>query len=114
MSANVWLPRLLRMKDVLIYLGMNRALFNKEVRPYIASMRLGTQTVSFDRLDLDAWVEHYKRSNGCPALRSQAWDKEKCQDFPKEMKSGTSTKKSTESAFTKALEQVGSLRRKNT
>ncbi|HRA42986.1 MAG TPA: hypothetical protein PLV31_04805 [Gammaproteobacteria bacterium] len=114
MSANAVLPRLLRMKDVLIYLGMNRALFNKEVRPYISSMRLGTQIVSFDRLDLDAWVEHYKRSNGCPARRRSVWDKEKCQDFPKEMKSGTLTKKSTECEFMKALELVGLKKRKNT
>ena len=53
-------PRLIRLKDASTYLGMDKNRFNKEVRPRLQELRIGTQGVAFDRLDLDAWVDHYK------------------------------------------------------
>ncbi len=114
MDQNKTLPRLIRFKEAPAYLGMNRNRFNEEVRPYIAEIRMGIQGVAFDRLDLDAWVEQYKHCNGRPALRRSVWDEEECQDSPKEARSGTSTKKSTELEFAKALERVGLKKQKNT
>jgi hypothetical protein len=37
--------------------------FNKEVRPFVPEVRIGTQGIAFDRLDLDAWWEDYKSKN---------------------------------------------------
>lgn len=53
-------PRVLRLWDAPLYLGMDRHRFNSEVRPYVKAVRIGKQGVAFDRLDLDAWFELYK------------------------------------------------------
>ncbi|KAF5271649.1 hypothetical protein FQR65_LT05270 [Abscondita terminalis] len=82
-------PRLIRLRDAPNYLGMDRHRFNKEVRPFLSIIPIGKQGmdrhrfnkevrpflsiipigkqgIAFDRLDLDAWVEHYKQCNGRP------------------------------------------------
>jgi len=61
------LPRLIRIKDVPKYLGVDKNLFNKKIRPKLKEIRLSKQAIAFDRLDLDAWVEHYIACNGRPA-----------------------------------------------
>jgi predicted DNA-binding transcriptional regulator AlpA len=58
------LPRLLRFRDAPRYLGMDRNKFNELVRPYVPEIPLGSQAVAFNRLDLDAWVDNYKKRNG--------------------------------------------------
>ena len=58
------LPRLLRLRDVPAYLGMDRNRFNAEVRPYITAIPIGQQGIAFDRLELDAWVDDYVSCNG--------------------------------------------------
>ena len=63
-----FLPRLIRMKDAPAYLGMNRNYFNQVVRPHLTKIRIGRQGIAFDRLDLDAWVEHHKTCSGLPAV----------------------------------------------
>jgi len=55
-----FLPRLIRMKDAPAYLGMDKQIFNHMVRPLLSEIKIGTQGIAFDRLDLDAWVEHNK------------------------------------------------------
>ncbi len=42
---------------------MDRNRFNAEVRPYLTKIRIGQQGIAFDRLDPDAWVDHYKSRN---------------------------------------------------
>ena len=56
----IFLPRLIRMKDAPAYLGMDKQTFNRTVRPLLKQIRIGTQGIAFDRLDLDTWVEHNK------------------------------------------------------
>ena len=58
------LPRLIRLRDIPSYLGMDRHLFNKEVRPFITEIPIGIQGIAFDRLDLDEWVDYYKSRSG--------------------------------------------------
>lgn len=58
------LPRFIRFRDAPTYLGMDRNRFNNEVRPYITQIPIGSQGIAFDRLDLDAWADHYKQCNG--------------------------------------------------
>jgi len=71
----VLLPRLIRLRDVPRYLGMDRNRFNREVRPNLTAIPIGRQGVAFDRLELDAWVEDYISRNGRPAARRRKpWD----------------------------------------
>lgn len=64
-------PRFVRFRDAPDYLGMDRNRFNAEVRPYLTEIPIGTQGVAFDRLDLDAWAEHYKNRNGRPGQKKE-------------------------------------------
>jgi len=52
-----FLPRLIRLRDAPIYLGMDIQVFNLMVRPFLSEIKISTQRIVFDRLDLDAWVE---------------------------------------------------------
>ena len=61
MKLNI-IPRLIRLRDAPTYLGMNRNLFNAEIRPTLKELRIGKQGIAFDRIDLDEWVESYKNS----------------------------------------------------
>lgn len=100
-------PRLVRLRDAPAYLGMDRNRFNSDVRPTLIEIPIGEQGIAFDRLDLDAWVDHYIQCNGRPAEGRSAWDVNERRGSLKEAKSGTSTKLSTESGFAKALAVVG-------
>ena len=110
------IPRIIRFRDAPFYLGMDKNRFNKEVRPFITELKIGTQGIAFDRLDLDAWVDDYKSRVGRPGTRKL--EKESCQKrhlaSPRGTTSGTSTKSSRESDFTKALDQVTSKKRNAT
>ena len=104
------IPRLIRLRDAPLYLGMDKNRFNREVRPYVALIRIGTQGIAFDRIDLDAWVDDHKSRNGRPAAkRSKPWDEasnDECQDSSFGAESGTSIKSYTARAFAKALAQA--------
>ena len=109
------LPRLIRFRDAPHYLGMDKNRFNREVRPYLTEIRMGKQGIAFDRLDLDAWVEHYKQRNERPKSkrRIDLWQEpKKCQDSSNAETYGTSTKWSTAEGFAKVLAQVTSKKRK--
>ncbi len=107
------IPRLIRLRDAPFYLGMDRNRFNAEVRPYLIEIRVGKQGVAFDRLDLDAWVDHYKSRNGRPGQpRGElTWDVKERQGSLKGPVSGISTKKATGGVFAKAVEQIASKKR---
>ncbi|MCD6056458.1 MAG: site-specific recombinase phage integrase family [Gammaproteobacteria bacterium] len=63
---------------------MDRNRFNKEVKPLLTVIPIGSKGVAFDRLDLDTWVDHYKHRNGRPAReRRNAWDIKKIPGFTK-------------------------------
>jgi len=64
LSSLQLLPRLIRLRDAPGYLGMDRNKFNAEVRPDLTEVRLGPQSVAFDRLELDAWIDDYIARNG--------------------------------------------------
>lgn len=106
------LPRLIRLRDAPAYLGMDRHRFNKEVRPTIQAIPIGKQGIAFDRLDLDAWVDHYKAASGRPVGRRNAWDVKEHQDSINDKEFGTSTNKWMDDAFAKALALSTSKKRK--
>ncbi|MBM4228893.1 MAG: hypothetical protein FJ164_14310 [Gammaproteobacteria bacterium] len=107
-------PRLLRFRDAPRYLGMDRNRFNAEVRPHLTEIPIGRQGIAFDRLELDAWVDHYKSRNGRPASDERGerlWDANDYQGCVSGPGSGISKSKSSVARFTKALAQATSKRR---
>jgi hypothetical protein len=111
------LPRLIRLRDAPAYLGMDKNRFNTEVRPSLIEIPIGDVGIAFDRLDLDAWVDHYKHRNGRPVSRKnrgQIWEKSTYQGYKKLAARGTSIKESTANDFAKALEQVTLRKQKDT
>jgi hypothetical protein len=101
---------------------MDRNRFNREVRPHLISVHIGIQGVGYDRFDLDAWWEEYKRRNGQPGalwkLKGEAQWENECQVSTAGRTSpavcGTLTKSSTANAFAKAVERATRKRRKGT
>lgn len=99
-------PRFVRLRDAPAFFGMNKNLFNREVRPLLTEIHIGKQGRAFDRLEMEAAAEEYKSRNGRPAAeRSKPWDKKEgeCQDSNDVVEFGTSTKSFTEREFAKAL-----------
>ena len=107
-------PRLIRLRDAPAYLGMDKNRFNCEVRPKLMEIPIGTQGIAFDRLEMDAWVEHYISCYGRPnQIKGELiWDRKKHQGSSSAIVSGTSTNASTDGEFAKALE-VLALKRRN-
>jgi hypothetical protein len=105
------LQRFIRLRDAPSYLGMDKNRFNREVRPRLAEIPIGTQGIAFDRLDLDCWADDYKSRNGHPAAqpeREKLWETKERRVSPNVVGSGTSISSSEEHAFAKALEQTTS------
>lgn len=48
-------PRFIRHLNAPGYLGMDRIKFDAQVRPYLTEVRLGPQSIAFDRLELDEY-----------------------------------------------------------
>ncbi|HAT7749686.1 TPA: hypothetical protein JAZ45_06545 [Legionella pneumophila] len=110
------IPRLIRLRDAPTYVGM-RHRFNKDVRPNLVEIPMGTQGIAFDRLDLDAWVDDYIQCSGRPAAverRSlELWDEKERQGCKSVAASGVLTKRSSDDDFAKALVLTTSKRRKS-
>ena len=47
-TGQVFAPRLLRLRDAPRYLGMDKNRFNRDVRPWVTVIPIGTQGVAFD------------------------------------------------------------------
>ena len=65
-TKQLLLRRFYRRRDAPLYLGMDRNRFDKEVRPYLTEIPIGSQGKAFDRLEMDAWADDYKSRNGRP------------------------------------------------
>lgn len=112
---SIVLPRLIRLRDAPHYLGMDPNRFNREVRPFVTEIPIGTQGIGFDRLDLDDWFEHYKARNGRPGNQKggkKPWDASRSRVSFKGMGYGTSISSSEADEFAKALERATSKKRK--
>ena len=104
-------PRFIRLRDAPSYLGMDKNRFNRNVRPHLCAIPIGTQGIAFDRIDLDAWADEYKNRNGRPAAsltRSKPRETKERQASRSVAASGTSTRSSEEHAFARALERATS------
>jgi hypothetical protein len=109
-------PRIIRFRDAPFYLGMDRNRFNAEVRPHLTELPIGKQGIGFDRLELDAWVEDYMSRNGRPGRwkGESVWDANESPASSAGPGSGTSTSKSSDGEFARALEQLASKKRSDT
>ena len=74
------LRRFYRRRDAHLYLGMDRNRFDKEVRPYLTEIPIGTQGIAFDRLEMDVFADDYKSRNGRPPKKEAIWHNENPQD----------------------------------
>ncbi|MGZ3242098.1 MAG: hypothetical protein ACXU7Z_16920 [Burkholderiaceae bacterium] len=110
------IPRIIRFRDAPFYLGMDKNRFNTEVRASLTEIKIGTQGIAFDRIELDAWADDY-------ILRIGKSNKQKQEQKPWQRKSpaslkgaivGTSTKSSKANAYAKALAQAISKKPKDT
>ena len=104
-------PRFIRLRDAPSYLGMDKNRFNRDVRPRLCAIPIGTQGIAFDRIDLDTWADEYKNRNGRPAAqpeRGKKWETKERRVSKSVMESGISTRSSEEHAFAKALERATS------
>lgn len=102
-KADQLLPKLIRLRDAPLYLGMDKNRFNQEVRSTLSTIPIGIQGVAFDRLELDNWAEHYKALKGRAPRSSLCKNTEAYQGLSKEAKSGISIKGFGGSAFAKAV-----------
>ena len=92
-SASAINPRLIRLRDAPSYLGLDKMIFNRDIRPELTEVHHG-RAVLFDRLELDAWAEHTKACQGRPPERTSIWQDEDGQDSARKGGSGTSRKSS--------------------
>ncbi len=119
MPSNViLLPRVIRLRDAAVYLGMDKNRFDREVRPSLTEFPIGDQGVGFDRLDLDNWFDEYKVRNGRPGKSTEggkSWDRKSRQDLSRGRVYGMSKKGSaTVEDLERAVEQATSKKRKDT
>jgi hypothetical protein len=106
--------RFIRLRDAPLYLGMDKNRFNREVRPSISVIPIGTQGIAFDRIDLDAWADDYKSRNGIPSAqprKEKPWETKERQVSQNAVGFGISTSSSEGSAFARALKQAVSRKR---
>lgn len=82
------LPRLIRLRDAPLYLGLDKNVFNRDVRPGLAEIRHG-RAVLFDRMELDAWADYTKSRCGRPPERRTKWQNEERQVSANAEESGT-------------------------
>ena len=117
MNKNEYLlPRLIRLRDIPRYLGMDRHRFNQEVRPFLIEIPIGIQEIAFDRLDLDKWVDYYKERSGRPSndKRLELWDAKERQGSTSVENPGILTNRFSENEFAKVLDQIRLKKRKST
>jgi hypothetical protein len=92
---------------------MDRRIFNKEVRPLLTEIPIGSQGKAFDRLDLDEWVDYYKGRSGRPSnKRLELWDAKERRVSSNEEKLGILTNKFSGKEFAKVLDQIRLKKRK--
>lgn len=91
--------RFIRQRDAPAYLGVDRNKFDREIRPTLTEIPLGQRSIAYDRLDLDAWADEYKRRNGRSSRKQgvRACEREQKASSKPETAAGRSTR-STEAS----------------
>ena len=108
-------PRLIRLHNAPRFLGMDRHTFQRIVRPYLTEVPIGKRGIAFDRLELDAWVDNYKRCHGRQPEKRMASPDEKCSGSIEETKHDGARRESEDpSDWQRAVERVLAMKRRRT
>lgn len=99
-------PRIIRLRDAAKYLGMDKNRFNKEVRPFLITLKIGQQGIAFDRFDLDEWADEFKKYQGKPAQQTLRGSQHEIQTLLKEKKTSKITKKTIDEEFQQLVDQL--------
>jgi integrase len=77
-------PRFIRLRDAPSYLGMDKNRFNRDVRPLLDVIPIGSQGIAFDRLDLPRPVTKMNNTAWKAAREraAEAWAKEHGESAP--------------------------------
>src|SRR5580698_7546474 len=67
-ESSLFLPLFIRLRDAPAYLGMDKNRFNRDIRPLLNVIPIGTQGIAFDRLDLDSGPTTIRAATGIPRL----------------------------------------------
>jgi hypothetical protein len=116
-SRNTSGNRFIRLRDAPSYVGMNKNLFNKLVRPCLIEIPVGIQGIAFDRLALDNWADEYIGQKGritSSIAEKHPTRRKKLPDFKKIAMPVTSSKELTAEEFEKAVDELISKKLKNT
>jgi hypothetical protein len=76
------------LRDAARYLGLDRHVFDRDVRPELRETKHG-RAVLFDRVELDAWADYTMVRGRAPARRT-LWQDEIIRDSSSEEESGIS------------------------
>ncbi|MCU7806057.1 MAG: hypothetical protein KZQ96_23015 [Candidatus Thiodiazotropha sp. (ex Lucinoma borealis)] len=104
-------PRFIRRRDASAYLGMDRNRFDSEVRPYLVEIPIGIQGVAFDRHDLDAWADHYKKR--CGRQPQKKYEGDTCESEKVDLASIGETESGTLRTARELLVKARDLKRAN-
>ena len=103
-------PRIIRAKDAHAYLGMDKATFKREIRPYLTVIKLTeNKSRGYERTEIDIAFDEFKATRSVApkkllAEENVTWQKKR-QGSGSTIKAnaGLSTKLSMDNAFTNAL-----------
>ena len=101
-------PRMLNTTDAAKYLGVGANLFRRNIRPYLAEVKIGKRPY-FEIIELEHYIEEQKKKSIKPVKKyeeRQKWERKERQDCSSAASIGTSKKQYAESLFAKALEQA--------
>ncbi|MCK0511556.1 hypothetical protein [Aromatoleum buckelii] len=115
----ILLPRAIRAQDAPAYLGIDRNKFNAEVKPKLTLVVLGHRIRCYDRLDLDRIWEEIKARNGRPGAddsleEATSWENAQPGSAKRRTGHGSSTRLSSDSAFSNALDRAIAKSQKHT
>ena len=63
MSRSSTKPRLIQLPDVLVYLGVKKPFFDKQLRKRLTEIQLGYRTIAFEKDEVDKLIDSIKKGD---------------------------------------------------
>ena len=78
MSRSSVKPRLIQLPDVLVYLGVKKPFFDKQLRKRLTEIPLGYRTIAFEKDEVDKLIDSIKKGDpSCQTNYRQDYEAEK-------------------------------------